>query len=302
MSWRALTTQKSICRPQAQSPQPAYDNFKMLLQHTTSSPRTRHVFTTMDFLRAGESLMRTSRPLLPFLAPSAHRASRLGAVRGFSTSHLTQQADSSADEFSALLDSALGEGSPTTPTSRTSRFASRNAQQNNPPSRASANDALSSIDEIFDLLPTSNSSRSRSTRPPGAGQFQQQRQGRSSHSADAISRMLDSYSENNSISSGPPAVTSPQATNTPAPIKLNSTVGRTIPVNVARGMDVGRAFRMLDMQCARNKVRSDFMRQRFHERNGLKRKRLKSERWRRVFKEKFRGTIALVKRLSAQGW
>lgn len=86
------------------------------------------------------------------------------------------------------------------------------------------------------------------------------------------------------------------------PVKLNSTVGRTIPVNENRNMDVGRAFRTLEMRCAQNNVKKDFMRQRFHERGGLKRKRLKSERWRRRFKESFRATIKLVQGLKKQGW
>lgn len=97
----------------------------------------------------------------------------------------------------------------------------------------------------------------------------------------------------------PPA--EPQAPPTP-PVKLNSTVGRSIPVNESRGMDVGRAFRTLEMRCAQNKVKNDFMRQRFHERPGLKRKRLASERWRKRFKDNFRETIKLVQGLKKQGW
>ena len=73
-------------------------------------------------------------------------------------------------------------------------------------------------------------------------------------------------------------------------------------VNENRNMDVGRAFRTLDQQLARNSVRRDMMRQRFHERPGLKRKRLKSERWRKRFKEGFRATVGMVQRLKKQGW
>ena len=69
-----------------------------------------------------------------------------------------------------------------------------------------------------------------------------------------------------------------------------------------KGMDVGRAFRALEIACARNKVRADFNRQRFHERPGLKRKRLKSERWRRTFKEGFRGMVKAVNAMKKKGW
>ena len=99
-----------------------------------------------------------------------------------------------------------------------------------------------------------------------------------------------------------PATPAPAYVQEESPVKLNSSVGRTIKVDTSRGMDVGRAFRSLEMKCAQNSVKRDFMRQRFHERPGLKRKRLKSERWRKRFKEGFRGTVAMVKKMRAQGW
>lgn len=85
-------------------------------------------------------------------------------------------------------------------------------------------------------------------------------------------------------------------------VKLDPTVGRHIRVDNNRGMDVGKAFRTLEMLCSRNSVRKDFMRQRFHERPGLKRKRLKSERWRRNFKKAFKETVGMVVRMRRQGW
>ncbi|EME44145.1 hypothetical protein DOTSEDRAFT_88392 [Dothistroma septosporum NZE10] len=85
-------------------------------------------------------------------------------------------------------------------------------------------------------------------------------------------------------------------------MKLGPSSGRTVTVNAARGMDVGRAFRTLEMQCARNSVKRDFMMQRFHERPGMKRKRLKSVRWRRNFKANFKKTVAMVQKMTKQGW
>ena len=82
---------------------------------------------------------------------------------------------------------------------------------------------------------------------------------------------------------------------TPSP-----TLGKT--VQVKNGGDVGRAFREVEQLCARNRVRQDFNKQRFHERPGLKRKRLHSERWRRRFKEAFRGTVKMVNQMRKQGW
>jgi small subunit ribosomal protein MRP21 len=54
------------------------------------------------------------------------------------------------------------------------------------------------------------------------------------------------------------------------------------------------------MLVSRNRIRADFNRQRFHERGGLKRKRLASERWR--FKEGFQRTVTRVQELRRKGW
>ena len=84
------------------------------------------------------------------------------------------------------------------------------------------------------------------------------------------------------------------------PMRLTPSTGRT--VTIGKGIDIGRGFRLLEQSCARNKVRSDFTRQRFHERGGLKRKRLASERWRKRFMEGFKSTVKRVKQLKNQGW
>ncbi|CAL3969896.1 unnamed protein product [Diplocarpon coronariae] len=85
------------------------------------------------------------------------------------------------------------------------------------------------------------------------------------------------------------------------PMKLDPSTGRSIFVG-STGIDVATAFRLMEMSCARNKVKYDAMKQRFHERGGLKRKRLRRERWRTRFSEGFKATVARVKRLKHQGW
>ena len=85
-------------------------------------------------------------------------------------------------------------------------------------------------------------------------------------------------------------------------VRSRPTVGRTIEVIPERGVDFGRALRNLEISCAINRVRQDLSRQRFHERPGLKRKRLKSERWRKMFKESFRATVMRVKEMRRKGW
>ena len=85
-------------------------------------------------------------------------------------------------------------------------------------------------------------------------------------------------------------------------VRSRPAVGRTVEVLPDRGVDVGRALRNLDITCAVNKVRQDQSRQRFHERPGMKRKRLKSERWRKMFKQSFRATVFRVMEMRRKGW
>ena len=84
------------------------------------------------------------------------------------------------------------------------------------------------------------------------------------------------------------------------PLVMKPTLGRT--VHITANTDIGRGIRLLEQSCTRNWVRKDFNKQRFHERGGLKRKRLVRERWRRRFMAGFKATIGRVKDLSRQGW
>ncbi|KAL8686719.1 MAG: hypothetical protein Q9218_006913 [Villophora microphyllina] len=87
-----------------------------------------------------------------------------------------------------------------------------------------------------------------------------------------------------------------------ATIKSRPSLGRTVEVMPERGLDLGRALRSLEINCAVNNVRNDRMMQRFHERGGAKRKRLKSVRWRRNFKQGFKAVVAKVKTMRRKGW
>lgn len=100
----------------------------------------------------------------------------------------------------------------------------------------------------------------------------------------------------------PSAFELPEATRATATMKPRPSLGRTVEVIPDRGMDLGRALRSLDINCAVNSVRRDAYKQRFYERPGLKRKRLKSERWRRRFKIGFKAVVAKVKAMRRKGW
>lgn len=85
-----------------------------------------------------------------------------------------------------------------------------------------------------------------------------------------------------------------------ARVLLKTITGRTM--HVGGSMDAARAFLMVDVQCTRNRVRADFHRQRFHERPGLRRKRLRYERDLRRFRTAIKENVARVSELAKQGW
>ena len=85
-------------------------------------------------------------------------------------------------------------------------------------------------------------------------------------------------------------------------VRSRPAVGRTIEVRPDKGVDVGRALRSLEIVCSVNRVKLDQSRQRFHERPGMKRKRLKRERWRKMFKESFKATVSRVREMRRKGW
>lgn len=90
-------------------------------------------------------------------------------------------------------------------------------------------------------------------------------------------------------------------TDRPQPeMRTKPVLGRT--VNVTGNTDMAGALRKLNSILASNKVRAQDRHQRFHERPGLKRKRLKSQRWRVRFKKGFVATVKRVQELKKQGW
>lgn len=202
------------------------------------------------------------------------------------------------DEISKLLDSNIGldNGKTATPSDRTSYLASRNAQPPSSPFGFAADPTnqsreRSSVDDLLETL----SPPARHSRTFGRQNYE------GSFSRMDTSQMLNPLGINAPASARdsnlPPPVPEKKL-----PMKLDASVGRRIYVDEKRGVDAARAFRSLEARCARNKVRRDFMRQRFHERPGLKRKRLKSERWRLRFKQNFTGMVKLVQRMAKQGW
>jgi small subunit ribosomal protein MRP21 len=258
-------------------------------------------------MKAGETVMRSSHSLMPFLAPTAYRQPARRAVfsqcraqpmqvtasRSFATSMRRRQDNdafsgiksspqrpakttTASQDISSILDGALDmkKGTPTTPAGRTSRFASNSAQGTSSPARAQLTaDKNSSRTSMDDLMMQFTDRSNIGGKRDVAGSLNPR-----------------------GNRSGPPPVAQP------APMKLGPTLGRTVYVDTTRGIDVARAFRSMEIQVGRNQVRRDFNRQRFHERGGTKRKRLHSERWRRRFKQGFQAAVKRVLKMRKQGW
>ncbi|KAK3662445.1 hypothetical protein LTR22_006724 [Elasticomyces elasticus] len=241
----------------------------------------------MELFRVGESLLRSPTPLLPFLAPAFRRSV---ARHAFSTCSTRRN---ERDEINDLLDGALGgtKGTGSAPATRTSNYKSSTAQQEQRSSRFEPRPMSSTDEMIAAMRPSSPNYRSSaSSRSNQGGGFSD------------ITSLLDSpnfggLQRPNSNLPAPPLLI-PK----PLPFTLSPSVGRAVNVIPDRGMDIGRAFKTLEIQCNKNSVKRDFMRQRFHERPGLKRKRLRQERWRRRFRENFRGVVQMVQGMRAQGW
>ena len=86
----------------------------------------------------------------------------------------------------------------------------------------------------------------------------------------------------------------------PPPMRLDAYMGRAEAVTANRPLP--RALAMLTAKITLNQVRATFNKQKFHERGGLKRKRLRKERWRKRFKEGFVAMVGKVQHMRRQGW
>lgn len=82
-------------------------------------------------------------------------------------------------------------------------------------------------------------------------------------------------------------------------LRLRPTLGRTVDGLFG---DPTRGFRTLDRKCAENRVKADARAQQTHVRRGQRRKLLRSERWRKLFKEGFKAELNTLKRMRKQGW
>jgi hypothetical protein len=85
-------------------------------------------------------------------------------------------------------------------------------------------------------------------------------------------------------------------------LKLGPTLGRQAHVEPERGTDLAAALRKLHTTIVQNKIKQEAHAQRFHIRKGMVRKVKKMQRWKKLFKFSFQGTVQKIQRMQAQGW
>ncbi|KAI9821195.1 MAG: hypothetical protein M1827_003929 [Pycnora praestabilis] len=175
-------------------------------------------------------------------------------------------------DLDKLLDFAPNR-TPASPSQRTSRLSSPNAQQSRRGNSAS------------DLLENFRSYTGR---------------GSSSRSKVPVERMQSPTSLSGSPSTN--LFSEPPKPPPPPRLRLGPSTGRSVIIDTGRGVDLARGFKSLNVNCFLNNVKGDSISQRFHERPGLKRKKLKSRRWRRRFRDGFRAVVSKVEDMRRRGW
>ena len=263
----------------------------------------------VEFRRLGQSTLRSKSPLLlPFLIPTipppwlydrttprtkqVHKKRRLSQVSHFTTTacKCADPPQSSAADFERFFKEQP----------QKSKGSDRTAHE-----RTDTTDYQANIDKLFDrLIPKPKENSYTEARKAYQAQAKQDGQIASmmSFPGTAGSPLHASTTEHAREVLRAAIDTLPVNPLTKRTVRSRPTVGRTIELDPSRGIDLARSYRMLNGLCAQNKIRSHLMNQRFHERPGIKRKRLKQERWRRFFKSGFVATVERVKEMRRKGW
>ncbi|KAF2673427.1 hypothetical protein BT63DRAFT_156092 [Microthyrium microscopicum] len=85
-------------------------------------------------------------------------------------------------------------------------------------------------------------------------------------------------------------------------LHLSPRTGRKFDVRAGEAADLAIKIRYLGALLNKNNIKGTMIAQRFHERPGLKRKRLKRVRWRKRFRDSFDSICKRASYLSNQGW
>ena len=268
----------------------------------------------MELRKFGDPLLRSRMPpLFSFLAPSAHSLWRprtafrqvrlpMSKSQGYQRSNFHTTASQHRENDPTAADSDFLEPPPPKPTKTSGLLTSVSRPQGD--MLGSQLDSL--LNSTFRAPDPRNSGRP-DTMIEKAFRDSIRKRDADKHYSDIAGKMQFPPQE---MSDAGTSLGAPQSTEiirrgprrATRTVRSRPSVGRAIDVVPERGMDVGRALKSLNKLCLRNKVAADARSQRFHERPGMKRKRLKSQRWRRQFKASFQATVMRVKEMRRKGW
>ncbi|KAI1909422.1 hypothetical protein LOZ39_003096 [Ophidiomyces ophidiicola] len=160
---------------------------------------------------------------------------------------------------------------------------------------STSQDKLSQVDSILRAISGSGQkSEARPERTP----IGQHSRGESPWAQD-IRSALNMYEKTNTFRGG---LSTSKMSSAQFELRLSPSLGRTVAVDHIRGLDVAKAFVMMESRCAMNNIRNQEREQRYHVRKGLRKKEKRSQRWRKLFKAAFRAQVMRCQKLVKQGW
>lgn len=83
-------------------------------------------------------------------------------------------------------------------------------------------------------------------------------------------------------------------------LQSRPSLGRIVEIDSK--VDIGKSLSILKKLVRTQNIKNDQQRQRFYERPGVRRKRLRRERWRARFKENFHNAVEKIKAMRRMGW
>ncbi|KAL1967047.1 hypothetical protein VTN77DRAFT_3571 [Rasamsonia byssochlamydoides] len=241
---------------------------------------------------------RVSVPQLQLSSPIRGQVFRLQSVQYSSSPQVDSNPADSASEKPAEAETSPSPSEQTSsdntssPSQQTSsELTSSNTPTNNE-TAAKSNASLADFDEIFNKLEIGNRDAADTTQSMKESSTSIDMPQRRPYDPSSLSRAVAQSAETDNYRSSLRRVE----------LKLGPELGRQVYVEPEKGVDLPAALRFLQINCAVNRVRAQANFQRFHVRRGQRKKDLRMERWRKLFKFSFVKTVAKIQRMRAQGW
>lgn len=299
------TPSSILLRPIVQSSTPVHTRVYQAYQRagysSTDSPDTTKAKQTTPTTGQGSSSSLQQAPAAPSkdLESSVLDKLNLGHTSSFQTTDTSSTVESTADQADKLAErmadirSKMSELSSTTKYGRKDRAffglsTARGSASTNSTSASSAEEvAKKTLDRLVRNVPSASEAAQRHIARYESMQVKDDESGAVVRGPRSSMSRLDDMN-------------APKLK--PIAMKLGTKLGRQVLVQNERGIDCASAIRTLQINCTTNGVRRQANFQKFHVRRGQRRKDLKSQRWRRLFKFSFDETVKKIQRMRNQGW